>query len=54
MLREAVVLVLILEKKPRKLWKDGGLVSDEVVLSIIKEKISTGRLYQWFYFGWIS
>ena len=40
MLREAVASGSDIGKKLKKLWRMGALVSDEIVLSIVKERIA--------------
>ena len=52
-LRAAVASQTEVGKKAQAVLKAGGLVSDEIVVGIVKDRI-IGRLQVRIYFGWFS
>jgi adenylate kinase len=52
MLRAAVREGSVLGIAAKKVMDAGGLVSDDIILGLIKERITHRRLQKWFFVGW--
>jgi adenylate kinase family enzyme len=53
MLRAAVKAGTPLGQEAKKIMDAGGLVSDDIIIGLVKERLKAGRLCQRISFGWI-